>query len=414
MVIAAQQTANLRRIARIIGLLIDQIADDDMNHSRRVAVMAWRLGQHLQLSASVLNDLLVAALIHDCGVKSSSEYIATVSHLRWRAENDHCVRGAEFIANCVILRKFHNIVRYHHTPWSKLERVEISDDEKIIANIIFCVDRCYVGFSDLVRNSGYRTIINHKADLIANVQFLGDTAIAPVVYAAFKEVAQKDGFWLSLYPEFLDSSLSPLNQNDGENIPVTLKQMQNLATMISRLVDAKSKFTQEHSWRVSVIAGQLAEQLGLQKDVITELEIAGLLHDVGKQNVPESALLKPGKLDDTERAIVKCHTIGTEMVLNSLFDDHRIVKWAANHHEKLDGSGYPNGLVSTELDTCSRILTVSDIFQALTQSRPYRESLCVEDALAIMDAMAVGGELDREIYGVLKSNGALFYDLSAQ
>jgi HD-GYP domain-containing protein (c-di-GMP phosphodiesterase class II) len=138
------------------------------------------------------------------------------------------------------------------------------------------------------------------------------------------------------------------------------------------------------------------------------------MHDVGKQQSPEDILLKPGPLDERERAVIKRHAVGSEVTLDQLFPDSQIVAWAASHHEKLDGSGYPYGLVAADLDMPSRILTVSDIFQAMTQDRPYRRPMTLDNALTLIDGMVSAGELDRDVVRALKADAEAFYRLSAQ
>jgi len=407
------QVINLKRIAWAIGLLVDQICDDDLFHSRRVAVMAWRIGRRMKLPSDVLEDLLIAALIHDCGVSSPGEQETIITKLQWQTEDEHCFRGAEYIENCGLLKKHKNIVRYHHTPWNKLSNEPIEDNEKILANILFCVDRSYVGYHDLSKRVGNDVIINHKSEIIAPLAALGKDAVSPDVMAAFQDVARTDGFWLSLAPDFLDSALSPLNQNHGADCTVTPRQMRNIGTLISRLVDIKCRFTHEHSERVSVLATHLGEEFGLDDGVIQELEIAALLHDVGKQHTPEAILLKSSRLTDGERAVIRRHAIGSELILNMLFPESRMVGWATNHHEKLDGSGYPHGLAASELDICSRIVTVADIFQALTQERPYRGRMSPDDAIAVIGDMVDKGEVDPEVFEMINAKLPLYYGLSA-
>lgn len=408
------QTINVRRIARVIGLLTDQISDEDPFHARRVAVMAWRIGRRMGLGESDLDDLLLAALVHDCGIASPSEHTTIITQSRWDAEDDHCVSGARYLEGCPHLDRFCTIVRYHHTPWTVLIDTDIAERDKLLANILFCADRCYVGFYRLCLHHGADYIINHKAELIAQVDTLGVETLSPDILSAYRGVARTDGFWLALYPDFLDSSLSPINRNDGLNVTVTYGQMRTIAILISRLVDAKSHFTHEHSERVALLASRFGQIIGIAPDTSGPFEIAALLHDVGKQQAPENLLLKPGALDERERAVIKRHTIGSEITLSQLFPDSKIVTWAASHHEKLDGSGYPYGLNAEDLDIHSRILTVADIFQALTQDRPYRGPITMETALEMIIDMVKIGELDHDVVHVLGANVQEFYQLSTQ
>ena len=100
------------------------------------------------------------------------------------------------------------------------------------------------------------------------------------------------------------------------------------------------------------------------------------------------------------------------MTLNMLFPNHRLVGWASNHHEKIDGSGYPFGLSGDQLDIQSRILVVSDIFQALTQERPYRSRMSCCEAMDLLDGMKVAGEIDPQVFQALKANSTLLYEMS--
>ena len=408
------KSINVQKVAHVIGQLVDQISDEDAIHSKRIAVMAWRVGRQMGLPAQDLQTLYTASLIHDCGVNSPEEHSVNLRQLRWDTEGDHCIRGGHYIDGCTVLKSYASIVRHHHAPWSSLQFVDIPMREKVMANIIHCVDRAFVGFFHILTDHGFDMLVVNKNQITDVLRDLGTDAIHPDVLTAFHDVAKTDAFWFSLHKNYIDTVLAPANAMDGHIIDVNIRQMRNVATLISRLVDTKSKFTHDHSERVAFLATHLAAALSLDTETIDKLEIAALLHDVGKQEAPEYILLKPGKLDEVERAIIKRHAIGTEVSLNLLFPGSRMVQWASQHHEKLDGSGYPYGLGANDLDICSRILTVSDIFQALTQNRPYRGRMAVNDAIDIMDGMCNGGEIDPDVFGALKADRAFYYSVSAE
>lgn len=403
---------NLKHVAQVIGRCVDQIGGSDQFHSRRVAVMAWRIGRKLGLAADESDDLLMAALIHDCGVASPTEMATIVSSMTWPEQDHHCLRGGEYIKNCTVFRHLSPVVRHHHLPWREIRRADLDDREKRLCNILFAADRCYVAYAKAAALHGHEGLINHKQDILAELDALGADSLSPEVKEAFHLAARTDGFWLALHPDYLDSLLSPLSRSTGESHSVSLGQMRNIATLLARLVDAKSHFTQDHSHRVSLIAASLAERLGLDGQTCLELEIAGLLHDIGKQQAPEAIIVKPGALTAGERAVIKRHTIDSEVTLSLLFPDSPIVGWSASHHEKLDGSGYPYGLAADELDSCARILTVTDIFQALTQERPYRGRMSCGDAVSLVSDMVSKGELDGEVFQALAAEAAHYYELS--
>lgn len=176
-------------------------------------------------------------------------------------------------------------------------------------------------------------------------------------------------------------------------------------TLFTRLIDAitgaidlKDPYTRGHSQRVSDFSVAIARELGLPEDVVYRIRIASRLHDVGKIRVPDSILKKPGRLDETEFHEMRRHPLyGLEFLRDNGLLEIDLLRdsWQAlaQHHERLDGRGYPQGLVGAEISLVGRIVAVADVFDALTSHRPYRAGLTVDQALAILRAGA-GDELD--------------------
>jgi putative nucleotidyltransferase with HDIG domain len=150
------------------------------------------------------------------------------------------------------------------------------------------------------------------------------------------------------------------------------------------VVDAKSSFTFRHSVGVTAAARQIARRLGLSPERQQMVNRAALLHDLGKLRVPNSILDKPGKLTASEWLVVQEHPHLTQQILSRIASFRELAQIAGAHHEKLDGSGYPNHLASRQLPLEARIITVADVYGALTEDRPYRSGLTHEDALALL------------------------------
>lgn len=164
--------------------------------------------------------------------------------------------------------------------------------------------------------------------------------------------------------------------------------LDTIAQAFADIVDAKSPYTYQHSRRVADYARRIATIRGESGEEQTRLFRAGLLHDIGKLGISSRILEKPGRLTDDEMRTVQRHPMSTLSILSrvSAFGDFA---WtAALHHEKLDGSGYPYGLESAQLDRASRILVVADMYDALTADRPYRAGLTPDDALGILKSEA--------------------------
>jgi HD-GYP domain-containing protein (c-di-GMP phosphodiesterase class II) len=148
---------------------------------------------------------------------------------------------------------------------------------------------------------------------------------------------------------------------------------------------AKDSSTEEHTRRVAMLAVEIGEQLGLSKSRLRSLAIGGLLHDIGKLSVPAAILQKPDALDDNEYAVIKLHPERGRELLNELggFDD-TVSRLVLDHHERLDGSGYPRGVDGNALDLPTRILAVCDVYDALVSPRVYRPAWPQEDALSLL------------------------------
>ncbi len=154
-----------------------------------------------------------------------------------------------------------------------------------------------------------------------------------------------------------------------------------LATALARAVDAKDAYTHSHCETVSELCALIGQELGLPPDRVAKLRLAGLLHDVGKIGITDSILQKSGPLTDAEFAIMKTHTrLGHAIVSAAERPDE--AGWILHHHERLDGSGYPLGLVGEQIPLESRIILVADAFEAITADRPYRQHRSPEVALA--------------------------------
>jgi putative two-component system response regulator len=149
-------------------------------------------------------------------------------------------------------------------------------------------------------------------------------------------------------------------------------------------IEAKDPYTEGHCDRLSKYSVALGEKLGLTEDLRVALRRGGLVHDIGKLWVPESILLKPGPLTPEERKIMEQHTIKGERICAPLRSFRHVLPIIRHHHEKWDGSGYPDGLKGEKIPLTARILQVTDIYDALTTDRPYRKALPSEKAFAIM------------------------------
>jgi len=175
------------------------------------------------------------------------------------------------------------------------------------------------------------------------------------------------------------------------------EQAKSVVFSLARTVDSKQNLRNGHSERLVAYAEQLGESLGFGDEDLQELRIASWLHDIGKISVPESILFKPGPLDAQETRIMQQHPVTGENICKPLKSLRRILPVIRHHHEKMDGSGYPDGLRGEAIPLKARVLQIADIYDALTTDRPYRGALSPEEALQTLLTEAGNGWLDASV-----------------
>lgn len=170
----------------------------------------------------------------------------------------------------------------------------------------------------------------------------------------------------------------------------------NLLKLLTQTIEAKDLYTKGHSIRVAVMSTQFARELNLDDNTIDRIKLGSLLHDIGKIGIPERILNKKGKLTDSEYKLIQTHpTIGVK-ILDNIDYFANIIPIVKGHHEKLNGSGYPDTLHYDEITIEQRIIAISDIYDALTSNRSYRDPLDINSALKILKDMKES-ELDSEL-----------------
>jgi HD-GYP domain-containing protein (c-di-GMP phosphodiesterase class II) len=219
-----------------------------------------------------------------------------------------------------------------------------------------------------------------------------NTFSPPVLSDVFLKIADHDDFWEGLADQNIDYSLEkviPIFSNE-----LNYSEIRTITKTLSKIIDAKSEYIQTHSSGLSARLEKMAEFYNLDPIVTLKLLIATDLHDLGKLAVSNKILDKPGKLTPEEFDEMKKHPMITRLSLQKINGFEEITTWASNHHEKLDGSGYPDGLTAPDLDFNSRLITCLDIYQALCEERPYRRSMDHNEAMGILKSMVEVGQLD--------------------
>jgi HD-GYP domain-containing protein (c-di-GMP phosphodiesterase class II) len=158
--------------------------------------------------------------------------------------------------------------------------------------------------------------------------------------------------------------------------------LKSVVALIGKVVETRDPYTQGHEEGVARIGRLIAEELGLPEDEVEGIEVAGLVHDVGKLSVPAEILTKPGKLADVEYSLIKEHSRRGYDILKDIDFDWPVAGIVLQHHERMDGSGYPAGLAGDDISIAARILMVADVIEAMGAHRPYRPALGLDAAMA--------------------------------
>jgi putative two-component system response regulator len=185
-----------------------------------------------------------------------------------------------------------------------------------------------------------------------------------------------------------------------------IDELENAETILFTLalsIEAKDPYTEGHCDRLSRYAVALADRLRLPEELRVALRRAGILHDIGKIAVPEAVLVKPGPLTDEEWKIMKEHPVVGERICAPLKSFRQVVPAIRHHHEKLDGSGYPDGLRGKQIPLVARVLQIVDVYDALTTKRPYRDALDPEEAFAVMRKEVKRGWWDGSVLDQLEA-----------
>lgn len=184
---------------------------------------------------------------------------------------------------------------------------------------------------------------------------------------------------------------------------------------LSQAIDAKDGFTRGHADRVSRIAGAIAREVGLPERQIEQIELAGLLHDIGKIGIEDRILMKPQRLEDDEQELMRRHPIYGASILEPSAALRPLVPIVLHHHENFDGSGYPEGLKGEEIPIGSRIMIVADAYEAMTSDRIYRKAIGHDRAMDQLNrykGLQFDPKIVRALEQVVNKRGPVAFEIS--
>ena len=398
----ASLTVDLRYVIYALSDALDLVGIDDVGHGKRVGTMAAACGQAMGLDRNATLFLFDLGVLHDIGVSSTNTHNHLVNEFDWKGSELHCKVGHRLLKNFAPLAPMALPIRYHHTRWDELQKLpELDPKVAEHANLIFLVDRVDALASKHYSDSS--SLLMHTDRIRDSIKNKAGKYFAPSLVDAFLRASSTEAFWLQLDNRGIRAVMLDMLEIH-QPYQASIAEIKQLAEIFGRIVDAKSPFTAEHSLGVARLARFIAERMEMDANVCDKIEIAGLLHDLGKLRVPDEILDKPGELDTRERKVINTHSFETFQILHRIKGFEDITAWAAYHHEEPDGSGYPFHFEDSELPLEARILRVCDIFQAMVQDRPYRKGLSAHAVLVFLHNLADKGSIDKKIVDICASD----------
>jgi putative nucleotidyltransferase with HDIG domain len=384
----------LHRLVMSLSESLDHVSLSLTNHQLRVAYISTRMARLMGYRGQELRDVFHAGALHDIGLIRAEHRMRVAATndlegLDWHGEVGYeLLRDNEFFADAA------PIIRHHHIAWNDGRGAEEHGQTVPHASHILAL-------ADYVdRHTRKGVPILHQAEDLTKRVFSGHgKAFHPDCVDAFLIISEPKVFWLDVASPRIYSVLN--DEIDWPTLTIDEDAVTGIAHIFGRVADGLSPWTATHSAGVAATATALAERMHFSPREIKLMRAAGYLHDLGKISVPSEILDKPGKPTEAEWAILQGHTYYTFRILETIGGMPQVSEWAAFHHERLDGQGYPFGHSAKELTLGARIMGVADTTTALLEDRPYRKGMSDQKTIGILRKLVADGALDGDILDVL-------------
>lgn len=390
-------TDTLYALSFALDTVQEEMGEISNHHGKNVAFISCIMGKYLNYDKYMLNDLVGLAILHD---NAFTEYVREeynngdlldyeklktklmeIVKLRegFLKAPMHCVVGEKNIKLIPFNSDVTNVILYHHENADGSGPLGIKEeDTNEFAQIIHIADLVDV-FFDLKTMTEYdfelamKKIESFRGTLFSNKMV--DTLLNSLRFEHIKYL-QEHGV-ISFLKENVETEIKDYSDD----------QIENICLFFARIIDYKSSTTKKHSLDVALKCYEMATFYGFSNEKRIRFLFAGAMHDIGKLVVNNDILEKPTALTENEKELMMYHVIETKNILSSINGIEDIVRWASRHHERLDGSGYPNGLKEVDLSFEDKLLAHIDIYQALREKRSYKESYTHEESIEEMKKM---------------------------
>jgi len=371
------------KVINIMSNTLNHVDGRLVDHGERVAYLLYKvLKRQGKYNGEQLRDICILAMLHDVGAYKTEEIDKMVIFETldvW----EHSLYGSLFLKYFSPLKELSSVILFHHANCKEL--LFLKDKElQVLAQLISLCDRAdvftvhggknekFLQHLEKNRNKRYR-------DDIVDMYLAADINIESV----FDEMKTDDDF-ISVF----------------HKTPLTEEEAIGYIDMIIYSIDFRSSQTVIHTLSTVCIAEVIAKKLGLGEDEISIVKTGAVLHDIGKVGIPLSILESNEKLSDEDMNIMKTHVNFTEEIISGNVDED-IKRTAVNHHEKLNGEGYPAQLDAKSIAVYERIVAIADIFSALCRTRSYKDEFPKDKVIGILTEMEKELLIDPEIVSIV-------------
>lgn len=370
---------NITNVLKTVNSAYERFDKDACLHSLQVAYLTLKICKNLDIDEDTKNSLVIAAYFHDFSAEKTNMCDSLDKYEKGNAVKEHCILGYLLFKFLLPKSDICKFILYHHNTYD-VDYIINNIENPLESNIIKLADdiSIYNIFNEQASVNDVIDFLNERSYMY-NSNYLNrflDTNAKMAIENVLNE-SYKENFWKEV---------------DLLNYKVIT--IEDIIVCLAFIIDCKCDITNFHSLSVSNTSCMLGKYFNLSENEYYNLKIGSLLHDIGKIAIPNEILKKEGPLTKAEFEIMKQRAVYTYEILSNLKHEH-ILNIASNHHEKLNGKGYPRGL--SDLTLSEKIVAVADIFVALIQKRSYKDGFSKDKVIEILSNCANKGEIDGEV-----------------
>ncbi|MDD3429614.1 MAG: HD domain-containing protein [Oscillospiraceae bacterium] len=374
----------LQIVRRTLNAMDNRVAD----HGVRVAYIAYKMLQYSQeTERRTFTNIIFAGLLHDVGAYKTDN----IDHMSTFENQDtwpHSIYGYLFLKSFSYLEENADIVLYHHIPYCNYKKAPLNLPDLHYAGLLCLADKV-----DNMTVYGTCTVCKNHLEQNKNILYAAQWVNLFLQAEAEEHIIEKlkSGAYLKEFNTAV------------EQMHFTAQEKNSLLSMIAYEIDFRSEFMVLHTVTTVNVSRRLAELLQVEPAQQEKIYYGALLHDIGKIKTPTEILEKPGRLTDTEMQIMRQHVVATADILEGYIEED-IRNIACNHHERLDGKGYPRGLTGEQLTLSDCIVMVSDLVSALTRKSSYKEAFDKQTVCSILRQESDSGRICKKTSDMMINN----------